>query len=595
MAGMFDDLIPSGGKSLSFDDLIPKKGKGYAAARQRVEKRDAWRRENNLKMGGEVIGGLQNALNDWTAQVGRNTGAADEVAYGVSYLTQGAENLARRATGRPALISASDAGRAAMDFERDEQKRYKGEHPIASKAATAAGIVTSARPTGAALRMTPLQAGATASALNAPFAIARQEGSLPERLPGAALETAITFGTGAALQGASNALASRVTRARAAPASPQRQLSREGVQLTPGQMLGGAAQRTEDAMTSIPVVGDAIRDARIRGIESFDRAALNRTLAPIGQELPHGVDVGRDGMRHAGAAISQAYDNALQGAVVAPDAQFAREFNAVANTPDLTAAQRETLDGIMADMATRFPGQIDGQTWKLLDSDLRKAVQAADHASASQPGGQVLTRALERLRTAHQDLLGRVDPQVAGAVRAADEATANLARVRQASQYTGTSARGGVFTPADLNRAVQGMDTSAGNRAFAQGDALMQDLTEPAMQVLPSTVPDSGTPLRSLVTAGGLSGLGTQVGVPLETVALAGTGVGVSALGYSRPVQNLLNAIYRASEPAQAAEALSRLGALASRDPQLIAVYRQAAEHLGLPVEGRSAVSALNQ
>lgn len=598
MAGdlSFDDLIPAGAKGLSFDDLIPRRGKSYDAARKKVESRDKWRRENNLRMGGEVIGGFQNALDDWTAQVARNTGAFDEVAGGASYLTQGAENALRRVTGRPVEITASDAARAAMDYEREQQRKYKGDHPIASKVASGAALVTSARPTGNALRMSPVQAGAAAATLNAPFALARQEGTLPERLPGAALETAITFGTGAALQGASNALTGRVAQARAAPPSPQRQLSREGVQLTPGQMLGGGAQRAEDALTSIPIVGDAVRSARIRGIESFDRAALNRSLGPVGQELPAGVDVGREGVRYAGQAIGQAYDDALRGVTITPDRQLSQDIGAIVYNADLPPNIAQELDGIVQNsIVGRLGGPVDGATWKAIDSDIGAMARAADNAAATQPSQRYLRDALRGVQQALADALERASPEAAQGVQSADEAFANLARIRQASQYTGTSARGGVFSPADLNRSVQSMDTSAGNRAFAQGDALLQDLTDPAMQVLPQQVPDSGTPFRSLMTMGGLSGLGTQVGVPVETVALAGVGAGAGAGLYSQPVQNLLNAIYRASEPAQASQALATLSALASRDPQLMVVYHQAAEHLGMPVEGLAPVGALKE
>lgn len=592
----FDDLIPAGSKSLSFDDLIPKKGSGYSTARKRIEGQQADRRQNALRYGGQVVGGAVNALNDWTAQVARNTGAADEVAYGANFLTQGAENIARRAMGVPVEVSASDAGRAAMDYERDQQREYRRTNPAASTVAGGAAFLASGRPTGNALTMSPLRAGATAAAVNAPFALARQEGSLQERLPGAALESAVTFGTGAALQGVGNALTRRASQVRARPPSPQRQLSAQGVQLTPGQMMGGAAQRTEDALTSVPIIGDAIRSARIRGIESFDRAALNRTLAAVGQELPAGANVGREGVRFAEGAISQAYDDALRNVMVTPDRQLSQDIAGIVYNADLPPNIASELDGIIQNsVASRLSGPVDGTTWKAIDSEIGAMARAADNAAASQPSQRYLRDALQAVRQALAGSLQRTSPGAAQAVQNADEAFANLARVRQASQYTGTSARGGVFSPSDLNRAVQGMDTSAGNRAFARGDALMQDLTDPAMQVLPQTVPDSGTPFRSLITAGGLSGLGTAAGVPIETVAAAAAGAGAGAALYSQPVQQVLNSIYRASSPAQASEALATLSALASRNPQLQVVYRQALEHLGLPVEGPIAIGAGHQ
>ena len=586
--GMFDDLIPKGGNA--FEDLVRGGPKGYAKARQRLEQTDQFRRQNNAKYG--VVGKIANASSDFTAQIARNTGAFDELAGGIDYLKQGGENLLRRATGKPIEIPAATAAKAAIDYERQQQAQYAQEHPVGNILAGIGTALTSGRPTGAATLRNPLAAGAAAAVQNAPFALARQQGSVKQRLPRAAAETAMAFGTGATLTAAGNALGRAAQRARANP-TPQRQLSQQGVDLTPGQMMGGFAQRAEDALTSIPVTGDAIRSARVRGVESFDRAAINRTLAPIGGQIAPNADVGRDGVQAASQAISDAYRQALTGVQVAPDQQFATEVAQVMNTPNLTAAQRETLGTIAADLNSRFNGPITGETWKLIDSDLGKAYRAADNASAMQPGGTMLRDAIGRLQQAHGDLLARMNPQAAQAVNAADEATANLMRIRQASQYTGTSARGGVFSPADLNRAVQGMDTSAGNRAFATGNALMQDLTDPAMQVLPQKVPDSGTPLRSLFTAGaggaGLAALGTSPQA-LGTAAAVG---GATAALYSAPVQRLLNAVYRASTPGQARAALAQLAQLAARDPALVPAYEEAARQLGVPLppsDGRQAM-----
>ncbi len=46
----------------------------------------------------------------------------------------------------------------------------------------------------------------------------------------------------------------------------------EGVRLTPGQILGGTAQKMEDKVTSIPFLGDMIANARIRGLQDFNKA-----------------------------------------------------------------------------------------------------------------------------------------------------------------------------------------------------------------------------------------------------------------------------------------------------------------------------------
>lgn len=557
-----------------------KASRGYQKARANIERRQNVTRENNERFG--APGNAMNMLGDLNEQVARKSGLFDDLAGGIESTMQGGKNLLSRATGRPIETSMAEAGQAARDYEREKERRYAQEHPTGNMLANAASFVTMARPTGAAMLRNPIAAGGAAAVQNAPFAVGRQDGSLRERAPGAAAETALSFGLGAGGQRVGNALANRATAARARAPSAARRLSQEGVELTPGQMMGGVARRAEDAATSVPILGDAIRGARVRGMESFDRAAINRTLAPVNAQLAPNANVGRQGVQAATQEISNAYNTALRGVNVAPDQQYAAELAAIEQTPNLTAAQREQLTAVLGDLRGRFGEPIPGDLWKVIDSDLGKAIRAADHASQQAPGGRALTQALGRLQTAHNDLLMRTSQQAHAGVQAADDATANLARVRQASQYTGTSARDGVFSPADLNRAVQGMDTSAGNRNFATGQARMQDLSEAGMQVLPQQVPDSGTPFRSLMTVGGLSGGGVSLGANPEMVLAGLAGLAGASAMYSRPAMSLANHIYRATNPGQAAQALSQLATLAGRDPALIPFYERVAMDLGV-------------
>jgi len=139
-----------------------------------------------------------------------------------------------------------------------------------------------------------------------------------------------------------------------------------------------------------------------------------------------------------------------------------------------------------------------------------------------------------------------------------------------------------LFTPSQLNSAVQSMDTSAGNRAYSEGGALMQDLTDAAMTVLPSKVPDSGTPLRSLVSIGGLGGGAVAAGANPYAVAAGVGGVASGTVLYSKPVQDAINAIYRASTPGAARAAFGSLQAQAARNPALGSVVERIGRETGL-------------
>ena len=568
----FPDGTPDSVINRAMREYVQRSSPGYTKARERL------RAEDKLGNRGPVDG--------FTRRIAGSTGASDEVGGAVRFGLQGAENLFRRATGQPIETTAGDAYLAAADSEKEWNREFAKSNPVQNVFASGLGIIASARPTGAAMIANPFRAGAAAAAQNAPFAVARQDGTVAERLPGAAKETAVTFGTAGLMTAGANRLARSGTRARTAAPSDARLLSREGVQLTPGQMAGGVMQRVEDAATSIPVVGDSIREARIRGMESFNRAAINRTLAPVGQTLPGDARMGRNAIGAAQGQISGAYDNALQGVTATPDRQFSQDVQAALFSRDLPQDAAAEVESVLRNSLVRAgSGPMDGNAWKAVDAELRAAADAADAASQNTPSMRFARDTLRDVRRAWQGMLERSAPQARAGVRAADEATANLVRVREASQGAGTAARGGVFSPADLNRAVRSGDSTAGNRAYASGDALMQDLTDPAARVLPSTVPDSGTPLRGIISAGGPAALLGQLGWATPEQLIIGLGtLGAGSALYSRPVQTAINALYRAKEPGMVREALGQIAQLAARDPALVPLYDRVSNALIAPL-----------
>lgn len=478
-------------------------------------------------------------------------------------LRSGIKTGVLNALGQPQGYSAREAYDARSQAERDRLAAYTREHPVESGVNTVVGAVGNPLNFVAGEFIGPIRAAGSvprATVAGGAMGAAYGAGSAQpgQRVTGAVKGGAIGAATSGTLQLGANALAARAVNRAALPPSPQRQISRQGVELTPGQMIGGGAQRLEDAFVSVPIAGDAIRNAQRRGIESFDRAAMNRVLEPISGA---GDDVGRAGIRDTSQQVSSAYQRALDGVTVSPDVQLADDLARVEATPNLPPAIRDDLGAFLGDVRARLSGPIDGPTWKALDADLGAAIRSADAGSASQPSQRFLRDALIKLRQSVGGMMERTAPTNYAAVRDADEAAAMLARVREAGQYQGTAAREGLFTAGDLNRAVRGMDTSAGNRAYAQGNALLQDLTDPAMQVLPQTVPDSGTALRSAFTSS-----------PQGLIVGGITGIPASVL-YSRPVQSVLNSIYRASDGAQAAVGLQQLSQLAAREPALVPAY----------------------
>lgn len=179
-------------------------------------------------------------LDDFSAfsdQMAASTGLADDAAYWRSWLGQGAENLIRRAQGRPVEITQQEAGQAAYDEQNARSGNYAQAHPNLN---TAAGVLegvgmlgTPTNPTGP---VSAVRSGLAAAGIDAPFAFGRQEGDFGERLPGAAREVATAGVFGAGLQSLSNRLMSPVPMG----GPQQRMIDRFG---RAGVTAGGATPR----------------------------------------------------------------------------------------------------------------------------------------------------------------------------------------------------------------------------------------------------------------------------------------------------------------------------------------------------------------
>lgn len=350
-----------------------------------------------------------------------------------------------------------------------------------------------------------------------------------------AADKAKQVGTSAAFGGAVGPIVGGVARVISPNASKNAELQllkSEGVRPTMGQTLGGGWNAAEERLTSLPLVGDAIAAARRRSMEQFNKAAINRTTAPVGGKVE---GIGQEGVREAGDVLSRAYDDALaQVKAVRFDKQFAREFKqldgmAQSLTPQMRDKFNATVKNILGGR-TSGNGSMLGPTFKKVDSEI--GGMASKFGGSSVASEQELGDALKQLQALLRAQMVRTNPKAAQAIRAADEGWANLVRVEGAAK-AGKNADG-LFTPAQLNAAIQAADKSTRKRAVARGEALMQDLAGAGQNVLGNKVPDSGTAQR-LMFGGGAVGGGYLVDpmIPLGLLGAAGL--------YTRPAQGLLN------------------------------------------------------
>lgn len=323
-------------------------------------------------------------------------------------------------------------------------------------------------------------------------------------------------------------------------------LRKEGVSPTVGQTLGGWANAAEEKLQSLPIMGDAIRYSRDRARQQFNVAAINRAGEPIGAKVS---GPGQESVAQMGDKISAAYDAAkAQLGHFALDRQAAAELSSLHGmTRNLPEKERAAFDGVWTylDHAVSPNGSLRAEAFKQFDS--KAGMEAARFGSSPDAYQKQAGDAIAELQRIIVEAGKRANPKAAEALNNADKAWANLIRVEGASKAAMNS--GGVFTPGQLQSAVRQADRSVRDRATARGEALMQDLSGAAQNVLGNKVPNSGTADRLMLGAGAVGTGALSPAIPASLVA--------GAAAYSPPVQALLRAAV-ASRP-KAAQSVAGL------------------------------------
>lgn len=285
-----------------------------------------------------------------------------------------------------------------------------------------------------------------------------------------------------------------------------KKLMSEGITPTPGQLYGGVAQRAEEALTSVPLIGDVIRSGQRRSIAQLNKAAIDRALTPIGQKLPSNVKAGREAIDQAENILSSKYDDLLPKLTAKEDDKLISDLVGVLSiTRNLSDDTGKQLGKIIEnEVLSKFKnnnGQISGEVFKGIESELGSL--ARGYRSSESYDTRQLSLAIDAVRNSLRSSLQRSNPSKSRELSKINRGWANLTRVKIA----GSSDRAGeMFSPAQLQAAVRRADSSKNKGAFATGKALMQDLSDPAYRALGSKVPDSGTPLRTMAAMGAAGG-----------------------------------------------------------------------------------------
>lgn len=319
-------------------------------------------------------------------------------------------------------------------------------------------------------------------------------------------------------------------------------LLNEGVRLTPGQLAGApnlagtVLRRGESGFGSVPIAGSMARLGMRRSIEDFNRAAWNRALRPIGEELPGNIPVGRDAMNYVECRIGDLYRQITPNLRGVADRDFMRDWSDIWNDAksELPDQQLDRLDSLFRQQfVEKSSGKPIGRSLsgqELSGIDQRLGQEARGYRSDPSYDNRKLGDFIGNLHEAFRELLERQNPQFAAPLRSAREAYANFVRVARAASSIG--AKDGVFTPAQLGNAVRSESHTVRKMGYGRGTALLQDLSDAGQQVLPSVVPDSGTPERLglMGLLGGAAHFEPTTAVVGAAAMMPYTGAGMAAL-----------------------------------------------------------------
>ena len=334
------------------------------------------------------------------------------------------------------------------------------------------------------------------------------------------------------------------------PSDAARRLAERGVQMTPGQLLGGGANTVEQALTSMPVVGGFIGNARGQGVTTFNQAVLQRALDAVGAKMPKGLNAEQQ-LNHTRETLGANYDRilggmkgdlhakpaagtAVPGQIPPPPApSLFDELSALKTMgKNLPAQQSKDLDRIVDnEILGKFTkgGRASGETLQDINRVLESEI--ADFSKSQDQYHQKLGQALKEAHAAMRRMIARENPDQAKRLDAID---AGYATFKQA-QAGASRGKDGSYTANQFEAALKAKDRSKDRRAYTEGTLPNQGLSKDAREVLSNTLPNSGTADRQALMSFliGAGGGGAWLGGP--NVGLAGAAAGLAVPSMYHP------------------------------------------------------------
>jgi hypothetical protein len=336
--------------------------------------------------------------------------------------------------------------------------------------------------------------------------------------------------TGGALGGAGKVIGG----ATLAPA--QQALVDAGVNLTPGQALGGAAKSFEDIMGKVPVAGPAINSAKNAAIDNVNRVLYQNALAPIGAKLPDAsvVPTGSQGVDYVRKAIGNVYQQIEPQVKFSADTDFINEMNSIRkglaqNAPASLPQFNAIVDNQLSSKLKPNNGVMDGAQWGDTRSTISD-ISRRQRLGVPTPDNLALADSLDDLNGAiNQQVFKSSPPNVQPALQGANKAWANFKQIESAAGMKAAADNGNIFTPDQFTGAVR-KGSTASQRSTNSG--LNAGFAQQAKSVVVPPPSGGGHGIGTLLALGAMDALPLAFAEPhAAMVGLGGTAATLGGLG----------------------------------------------------------------
>jgi hypothetical protein len=342
------------------------------------------------------------------------------------------------------------------------------------------------------------------------------------------------LGTGAVTGGLFAPVAAGIGRVISPNAStdPQMKIIKDmGISPTLGQTLGKRWNSYEEKLTSVPLIGDIIANARTKNEEKFRTGLFNTILSNVDEKLPTQTLKGRDPLNYTKDKIQSSYKNLLSKLGAVPvDNTFTTQADELATmiqksgmSPEKVAEFNYLLKPIKD--AQSEAGYITSDSYKKIESELSKQIKklnASDNTfdtTLSSAASQLKDNLYSMLERHANNLPTTTGKNLAEDLQRTNKAWAMYKRTVKAAGAQGAEV--GEFTPSQFARAVSQLEPSKDR--YGEGSALLQDVSDAAKSVIGNKISNANPYVRSIgALAGGAAAFANLPNYLMAAIATYG-------------------------------------------------------------------------